>query len=55
MKVEGWSRVLLALAVLGSTALLAWATMDGGRVRAGVLVLLAGFALRIVLITRRRA
>ncbi len=53
MRVEGVRRVAVALAVLLSTGMLAWATMDAGRVRDGVLVLLAGFALRIVLLGRR--
>ena len=53
VRVEGVRRVAVALAVLLSTGALAWATMDAGRIRDGVLVLLAGFALRIVLLGRR--
>ena len=43
----------VALAILACTGALAWATMDAGRIRALVLVLLAGFALRIVLVGRK--
>jgi hypothetical protein len=49
MRLEGAQRLWVALGVLGCTALLAWATMDAGKVRDVVLVLLAGFGLRIVL------
>ncbi len=49
MALEGGKRTLAALAVLLSTGALAWATMDAGKVRDVVFVLLAGFALRIVL------
>ena len=49
MRVEGARRVGLALSILLCTAALAWATMDAGKVRGVVLVVLAGFALRIVL------
>ncbi len=46
---EGWRRAGMAVAVLLGTAALAWSTMDAGRMREGVLVILAGFAARIVL------
>ena len=49
MRVAGAKRKLLALAGLAVLAALAWYTLDPGRVRLVVLVLLGGFALRIVL------
>ncbi len=52
MRVEGGKRVLVALAILACTGGLAWATMDAGKVRSIVLVVLAGFALRIALVRR---
>jgi hypothetical protein len=42
-------RKWIALAVLASLAGLAWSTMEPGRIRLVVLVLIASFALRIVL------
>jgi hypothetical protein len=39
----------MALAVLAILAALAWYTMDAGRIRLLVMVLLGGFALRIAL------
>ncbi|MFZ0631261.1 MAG: hypothetical protein WAM56_08220 [Acidobacteriaceae bacterium] len=53
MRVEGTKRKLIALASLAVLAALAWTTMDPGRVRLVVVVLLGGFALRISLMTRR--
>ena len=53
MRVEGARRTGVALGVLVALGALAWATMDAGRVRDVVLVLLAGFALRIVLTGRK--
>ena len=53
MRIEGARRTGVALGVLACTAALAWATMDAGKVRDVVLVLLAGFALRIVLVGRK--
>ncbi|HEX3986644.1 MAG TPA: hypothetical protein VHX13_08540 [Acidobacteriaceae bacterium] len=53
MRVEGTKRKLLALASLAVLAALAWTTMDPGRVRLVVVVLLGGFAFRISLMTRR--
>ena len=52
MRLEGAQRVAAALAILFATGGLAWATMDAGRVRYGVLVILAGFALRIAVVRR---
>ncbi|MBV8438557.1 MAG: hypothetical protein JOY95_13705 [Silvibacterium sp.] len=49
MRLEGGKRKLVALAGLAILALLAWQTMDPGRIRILVFVLLAGFALRITL------
>jgi hypothetical protein len=49
MRVAGAKRKILALAILAVLATLAWYTMDAGRIRLLVMVLLGGFALRIVL------
>jgi len=49
MRVTGVRRKLLALAGLAVLATLAWYTMDTGKVRMLVMVLLGGFALRIAL------
>ncbi len=49
---RGWARVFAAVAILSAVGTLAWATMDAGKAREAVLVLLAGFALRIVLLGR---
>jgi len=54
MQVRGWQRKAVALLVLGVIAALAWGTMDAGRVRMLVFVLLGGFALRILLTAGRR-
>ncbi|HEY1810552.1 MAG TPA: hypothetical protein VGG42_18455 [Acidobacteriaceae bacterium] len=53
MRVEGTKRKLIALASLAVLAALAWATMDPGRVRLVVVILLGGFAFRISLMTRK--
>ncbi|HZZ39699.1 MAG TPA: hypothetical protein VFE06_11235 [Acidobacteriaceae bacterium] len=53
MRVEGKKRKLIALASLAILAALAWTTLDPGRVRLVVVILLAGFALRIALMVRR--
>jgi hypothetical protein len=53
MRFEGGKRKLVALAGLAILALLAWETMDPGRVRMLVFVLLGGFALRIALTNGR--
>ncbi len=53
MRVEGARRTWLALGILTCTGLLAWATMDAGKIREVVLVLLVGFAVRILLASRR--
>jgi hypothetical protein len=49
MRVSGAKRKLIALALLASLAVLAWYTMDPGKVRLVVMILLGGFALRIAL------
>ncbi|HEX3661543.1 MAG TPA: hypothetical protein VHU89_08925 [Acidobacteriaceae bacterium] len=53
MQIEGTKRKLLALASLAALAALAWTTLDPGRVRLLVVVLLGGFAFRISLMTRK--
>ncbi len=49
MRVEGGRRKAVAFAVLAVLAGLGWLTMEPGRPRWLVLILLAGFALRILL------
>ncbi|WP_231581476.1 hypothetical protein [Silvibacterium bohemicum] len=49
MVFEGVRRKVVALAMLGVLAAVAWRTMDAGRVRTLVFVLLGGFALRVTL------
>ena len=49
MAVAGAGRKLIALAGLAILAALAWTTMDAGKVRILVMILLGGFALRIAL------
>ena len=46
-------RKWVALAVLGILGLLAWQTLDPGRTRTVVLVVLGAFAFRILLTPRR--
>jgi hypothetical protein len=53
MRLRGSQRAAVALGVLACTAALAWATMDADRIRTVVLVVLAVFAVRIVLAARR--
>jgi len=53
MRFENGKRKIVALAGLAILALLAWQTMDPGRVRMLVFVLLGGFALRIALTAGR--
>jgi hypothetical protein len=53
MSFEGGKRRLIALAGLAVLAALAWFTMDAGKVRLLVMVLLGGFALRIALTAGR--
>jgi hypothetical protein len=53
MLFEGGKRKLVALAGLAVLAALAWSTMDAGRTRILVFVLLGGFALRIALTAGR--
>jgi hypothetical protein len=54
MQVRGWRRKAVALLVLGVLAALAWGTMDAGKVRMLVFVLLGGFALRVLLTSSTR-
>jgi hypothetical protein len=49
MGVRGIQRKVVALLVLAALAGLAWGTMDAGKVRMLVFVLLGGFALRVLL------
>ena len=49
MRFEGGKRKFVALAGLAVLAVLAWQTIDAGRVRILVFVLLGGFALRVAL------
>jgi hypothetical protein len=49
MAVAGGRRKAIALAGLAILAALAWNTMDAGKIRILVMILLAGFALRIAL------
>jgi hypothetical protein len=53
MAVTGGRRKAMALAGLAVLAALAWSTMDAGKVRILVLILLGGFALRIALTSER--
>jgi hypothetical protein len=54
MRVRGVQRKVVALLALAVLAALAWSTMEAGRVRMLVFVLLGGFALRILLTVRSR-
>ena len=54
MRVRGMQRKVVALLVLAALAGLAWSTIDPGKVRMLVFVLLGGFALRILLTTGRQ-
>jgi hypothetical protein len=54
MRVRGIQRKIIALLVLAVLAALAWSTIDPGRIRALVFVLLGGFGLRILLTAGRR-
>jgi hypothetical protein len=53
MAIAGGKRKAIALAGLAILAALAWSTMDAGRLRILVMILLGGFALRIALMHRR--
>ncbi|HYK36985.1 hypothetical protein [Alloacidobacterium sp.] len=55
MQNRGWQRKAVALLVLGVLATLAWSTMDSGKIRLLVFVLLGGFALRILLTAGRQS
>ena len=54
MRVRGMQRKIVALLVLAALAGLAWSTMDAGKVRMLVFVLLGGFALRVLLTAGRQ-
>jgi hypothetical protein len=54
MRVRGMQRKIVALLVLAALAGLAWSTMDAGKVRMLVFVLLGGFALRVLLTSGRQ-
>jgi hypothetical protein len=54
MRVRGMQRKVIALLVLAALAGLAWSTMDAGKVRMLVFVLLGGFALRVLLTAGRQ-
>jgi hypothetical protein len=51
---EGGRRKLVALAALGILAAIAWWTLDAGKMRTLVFILLGGFALRIALTAGRK-
>jgi hypothetical protein len=53
MAVAGGRRKAIALAGLAILAALAWYTMDAGKIRLLVMILLGGFALRIALTGNR--
>jgi hypothetical protein len=52
MQLAGAKRRIAALAFLAVLAALAWYTLDPGRIRLVVMILLGGFALRIALTTK---
>jgi hypothetical protein len=52
MQLAGGKRKIAALAFLAILAALAWYTLDPGRIRLVVMILLGGFALRIALTAR---
>ena len=54
MRVRGMQRKIVALLVLAGIAALAWSTMDAGKVRMLVFILLGGFALRVLLTAGRQ-
>jgi len=49
MRIGGGRRKLVGLALLAALAALTWYTMDPGKIRLVVMILLGGFALRIAL------
>ena len=49
MRMAGAKRKMVALAFLALLAALAWYTMDAGKIRLVVMILLGGFGLRIAL------
>jgi len=53
MRIADSKRKLLALAFLALLAALAWYTMDAGKIRLVVMILLGGFALRVALTADR--
>ena len=54
MQLTGARRKYAALAGLATIALLAWFTLDAGRIRLVVMILLGGFAARVALTARTR-
>jgi len=54
MQVRGVQRKVVALLVLAVLAALTWSTIEPGKVRMLVFVLLGGFGLRILLTPDRR-
>ena len=52
MRISGAKRKLVAVAFIAALAGLAWCTMDAGKIRLVVMILLGGFAVRIALTTR---
>jgi hypothetical protein len=55
MRNAGNRRKLIALAFLVALGVLAWYTMDAGKIRLVVMILLGGFALRIALSAQTRS
>jgi hypothetical protein len=55
MQIAGNRRKLIALAFLAALAALAWYTMDAGKIRLVVMILLGGFALRVALTAGTRS
>jgi hypothetical protein len=54
MQLTGARRKYAALAGLAAIAVLSWFTLDPGRIRLVVMILLGGFALRIAFTARSR-
>jgi hypothetical protein len=55
MRIADSKRKLVALAFLAVLAALAWYTMDAGKIRLVVMILLGGFALRVALTAASRS
>jgi len=54
MRIAGGKRKLVGIAFLAVLAALTWYTLDPGRIRLVVMILLGGFALRIALTAHGR-